>query len=311
MPWRMPRVPALPWMLLALLAGAAGCSSSAGKPDLVWGKRGVQGGDLVKPRAIAIDVNDRLYVVDWTARIQAFDRDGKFLDVAWTTPDYRNGRPSGLSIDAKNNLVVSDSHYNCVRVYSPTGSLLKTLGGKAGTEPGQLGYISDALCDKAGNFYLAEFGENQRISKFDPDGNFLKCWGSPGSAEAQFARIRALALGPDGRLYVADACNHRIQVFTTEGVFVRAFGTPGNQSGEMSYPYDVAVSTGPTPYVYVVEFGNCRVQKFTLAGESLGCWGNPGLAPGQLRSPWALAVDSRGHVHVVDSENDRVQRIDF
>ena len=120
-----------------------------------------------------------------------------------------------------------------------------------------------------------------------------------------------MTLGPDGNLYVADACNHRIQVFTTDGAFVRAFGTAGNGPGELSYPYDVAFSTVGPPALYVVEFGNARVQKFTPEGKSLGTWGRSGRAPGQLGSPWALAVDRRGRVHVVDSENDRIQRIDF
>jgi hypothetical protein len=298
--------------LLALAAlGLAGCGDGHSRPDLVWGKRGVQGGQLVKPRAIAIDGADRLYLVDWTARIQVFDRNGKFLGKCWTTPDYRNGRPSGLSIDYQGNLVVSDSHYHCVRVYSPDGELLRTIGGTAGTEPGQLGYISDTLCDEAGFFYLAEFGENQRISKFSPDGKFVKCWGAPGSEPGQFARIRAMTLGPDGNLYLADACNHRIQVFTRDGELVRLWGTPGSGPGELSYPYDVAFSRGKRPSLYVIEYGNHRVQKFTPEGESLGCWGGPGCEPGQLRSPWALAVDSHGQVHVVDSENDRIQRIDF
>jgi len=303
-----------PSFILVLLTG---CGGSGGVPELVWGKRGVQDGDLVKPRAIAIGPDpahpfrDRLYIVDWTARIQVFDRNGKYLDITWTTPDYRNGRPSGLSVDARGNVVVSDSHYHCVRVYSPDGTLLKTIGGSPGSEPGQLSYVSDALCDAAGNFYVSEFGDNQRISKFDPEGRFLKCWGSPGSDEGQFARIRAMTLGPDGHLYVADACNHRIQVFTTEGDFVRSFGTPGQGTGELSYPYDVACSKGATPYLYVVEFGNSRVQKFTLDGRSLGCWGGPGRETGQLCSPWALAIDGRGRVHVADSQNDRIQRIDF
>jgi hypothetical protein len=30
-----------------------------------------------------------------------------------------------------------------------------------------------------------------------------------------------------------------------------------------------------------------------------------------MYSPWALAVDPRGRVHVIDSKNDRVQRITF
>jgi hypothetical protein len=296
--------------ILAALALAAGCNRSGGAPELVWGQRGVRDGDIVKPRAIAIGPDDHLYLVDWTARIQAYDRDGKYLGATWTSPDYRNGRPSGLSVDSKNNVIVSDSHYHCVRVYSPKGELLQTFG-TAGTGPGELGYVSDALRDDAGNFYVSEFGENQRISKFDGAGKFLKCWGAPGTEIGQFARIRAMTLGPDGNLYVADSCNHRIQVFTPDGEFVRVIGTPGRERGELSYPYDVACSHGRTPYLYVVELENCRVQKFTLEGESLGVWGSPGRAPGQLCSPWALAVDSRGVVHVVDSLNDRVQRIAF
>lgn len=298
------------WLLaLSVVAGCSGRSSNV--PEILWGQRGVQGGQLVKPRAIAIDQEDRLYIVDWTARIQAFDRNGKFLDISWTPPDYRNGRPSGLSADHDGNVIVSDSHYQRVHVYSPKGELLRTVGGEMGTAPGQLSYVSDALRDKDGNFYVAEFGDNQRISKFDLDGKFIKCWGAPGSAPGQFARIRAMTLGPDGLLYVADACNHRIQVFTTEGVFVRAWGTPGTESGELSYPYDVAFAPGNRGDLYVCEYGNNRVQKFTALGKSLGTWGSPGRQPGQLASPWALAVDSKGRVHVVDSENDRVQRIDF
>jgi len=305
------RNPARPWWRcgLALVPLLLGCGGDAAQPELVWGKRGVQNGDFVRPRAIAIDTHDRLYLVDFTARIQVYDRDGQYLGPSWTTPDYRKGRPSGLSIDRDGNLIVSDSHYNCFRIYSPGGVELRTLGGVGGSAPGQLGYVSDVVQDEDGNYYVAEFGENQRISKFDRDGLFLSCWGSAGIEPGQFSRARALALGPDGNLYVADACNDRIQVFTREGTLVRFWGGAGSEPGRLKYPYDLAFNKDGI--LYVVENGNNRVQKFTAAGESLGCWGGPGHAPGRLHNPWALAIDSRGRVHVVDTENHRVQRIDF
>jgi DNA-binding beta-propeller fold protein YncE len=264
---------------------------------------------MVRPRAVAIDGNDHLYIVDYTARIQVFDRDGRFLGPCWTTPDYRNGRPSGLSIARDGNLIVSDSHYHCFRIYSPQGIELRKIGGNAGTGPGQLGYVSDVVEDEEGYYYIAEFGENQRISKFTHDGKFMSFWGSAGTKPGQFARARALALGPDGNLYVADACNHRIQVFTRDGGLVACWGRPGTAPGELSYPYDLAF--GPNGCLYVVEYGNHRVQKFTTDGVSLGCWGGPGREPGCFYAPWALAVDSRSRVHVIDTENHRVQRISF
>jgi DNA-binding beta-propeller fold protein YncE len=287
---------------------------------LVWGRKGVQDGDFVRPRAVAIDSQDRLYIVDYTARIQVFDRDGHYLGPTWTTPDYRNGRPSGLSIDRDGNLLVSDSHYHCLRVYSipdmkpgEAPRELRVLGGEAGTGPGQLGYVSDAVQDEDGYYYVAEFGENQRISKFDPDGHFVACWGAPGTGPGEFGRVRALTFrphDPDRLLYCADACNHRIQVFDRAGRLVKIWGEAGTAPGQLSYPYDLAFSPAGD-VLYVIEYGNHRVQKFTPDGESLGCWGGPGREPGQLHSPWALAVDSRGRVHVIDSENHRVQRIDF
>jgi DNA-binding beta-propeller fold protein YncE len=295
-------------LLSLVLLAVPACGDGPDLPERVWGRRGTQAGDLVRPRAIAIDAKDRLYVVDFTARVQVYDRDGNYLN-GWTTPDYRKGRPSGLSIDRDGNLLVSDSHYNCFRIYSPEGVELRRFGGQPGSGLGQLAYVSDVVQDADGYYYVAEFGENQRITKLDSEGKFVCCWGSAGTEPGQFQRARALALGPDDLLYVADACNHRIQVFTRGGEWVRSWGKAGPAQGELSYPYDLAFAADGT--LYVVEFGNHRVQKFTAKGESLGCWGGPGREPGRLHNPWGLAVDSKGRVHVLDTENHRVQRIAF
>ncbi len=301
--------------LLRFLLPAAGCLLMAGcggpsaKPQIVWGRHGLQPGDIVRPRAIAIDAQDHLYIVDFTARIQVYDTDGKYLGPTWTTPDFRNGRPSGLSIDRDGHLIVSDSHYHCFRIYDADGTELRKFGGVVGREPGQFGYISDVVQDADGFYYVAEFGDNERITKLDVDGKVAKCWGEKGTEPGQFNHVRALALGPDGLLYLVDACNHRVQVFDRNGGFVRTWGEPGNGPGQLGYPYDLAF--GPNGELYVAESGNHRVQKYTADGKSLGTWGGPGREPGQLHNPWALAVDSKGRVHVVDTENHRIQRIRF
>jgi len=289
---------------LTLGLGGAGFSS-----ELTWGEKGVQPGMVSRPRAIAIDPDGHLFLVDFTARIQTYDLDGHHLGHTWTTPDFRNGRPSGLSINRDGNLIVSDSHYHCVRIYSFDGKELKVLGGQGGSGPGQLGYVSDCVQDADGFYYVAEFGENARISKFDVNGTFVKCWGSLGQGPLQFNRARGLAIGPDGLLYTADACNHRIQVMTRDGEFVREFGGAGREPGKFNLPYDLAF--GPSGDLYVVERGNNRVQKLTADGVPLATWGEAGRGPGQLADPWAVAVDKYGRVHVVDTENHRVQRVKF
>lgn len=301
--------PGLALAAIVAIFHLTGCSGPSAKPQIVWGRRGFQPGDIVRPRAIAIDSHDRLYLVDFTARIQAYDTDGNYLGPSWTTPDFRNGRPSGLSIDREGNVIVSDSHYHCFRIYDAQGNELKKFGGESGSEPGQFAYVSDVVQDEDGYYYISEFGENERITKMDSNGKVVKCWGEKGTEPGQFNHVRALALGPDGLIYVADACNHRIQVFDREGGFVRCWGEPGAEPGKLSYPYDLAFSRDGD--IYIAESNNHRVQKFTRDGKSLGTWGGPGRAEGQLHNPWALAVDSKGRLHIVDTENHRVQRIRF
>lgn len=285
----------------------AGCSRGDHAPELVWGKKGVLDGDFVRPRAAVIDKHDRLWIVDFTARIQAYDLDGKHLGITFRTPDYRNGRPSGLGLTREGELIVCDSHYHCLRVYDAEAHEVKVMGGTSGQEPGQFGYVSDVVQDADGFYYVSEFGQNDRMTKLDADGKFVKCWGGSGTNPGQFQRLRALALGPDGLLYAADACNHRVQVFTRDGELVRTFGQEGDLPGEFRYPYDLAF--GPNRDLYVAEYGNQRVQKLDATGKSLGLWGKPGGKPGQLASPWAIVVDRMGRVHVIDTENHRVQRV--
>jgi DNA-binding beta-propeller fold protein YncE len=292
-----------------LAALVAGCSGPSSKPDLVWGKRGVRDGMLVRPRAAAIGPGDRLYIVDYTARIQVFDLDGNYVGPTWTTPDYSNGRPSDLAFNRDGNLIVCDSHYHCIRRYTPEGEELRKFGGTPGHEPGQFGYISACVQDADGYYYASEFELNERITKMDAEGTVVKTWGKQGTGPGEFSRIRGLALGPDGLLYVSDTINHRIQVFTRDGEFVRMWGEYGDGPGQMKYPYKIAF--GPKGDLYVVEYENHRVQKFTREGQSLGVWGVPGHDPGQLHSPWAVVVDRKGRVHVLDTDNNRVQRIAF
>jgi DNA-binding beta-propeller fold protein YncE len=291
--------------LAAVLLG--GCDlEGESVPDLVWGVHGTRAGWLHKPRVATFDAEDCLYVADLTDRIQVFDRDGRYLR-GWRTPELNVDGPSGLTVDRTGRVLVADTHFYRVLVYSPQGKLLMQIGdGVQGTTPGRFGYPTDVVIDRAGNFYVSEYGENDRIQVFSPEGKWLRQWGGHGREPGEFLRPRALAIDDQDRIYAADSCNHRIQVFDTTGKVLRSWGTRGSAPGELSYPYDVAI--GPDKMVYVCEYGNQRVQKFTPEGQSLGVWGEPGRGPGQLNNPWALAVDSRGAVSVIDSNNHRVQR---
>jgi DNA-binding beta-propeller fold protein YncE len=287
--------------------GVGGCDLPASSaPEVVWGVHGVKPGRLHKPRVAAFDAVDHLYLADLTDRIQVFDRNGNYLR-GFRTPDFNVDGPSGLTIDRLGRVLVADTHFYRVLVCSPSGEIQLQIGnGEQGTVPGQFGYPTDVAIDRDGLFYVVEYGENDRVQVFSPEGNWQRQWGGHGYEPGEFLKPRALTIDENDRLFVADSCNHRIQVFDRQGKLLRAWGSRGDAPGQMTYPYDLSI--GPDHCLYVCEYGNHRVQKFTLEGKSLGVWGTAGRGPGQLFNPYALAVDSQGSVSVVDSNNHRVQR---
>lgn len=61
--------------------------------------------------------------------------------------------------------------------------------------------------------YVADTG-NDRIQKFDTNGNLITKWGSRGNADGLFIRPSSVEVDFNGMVYVADSGNARIQVFT-------------------------------------------------------------------------------------------------
>jgi hypothetical protein len=85
--------------------------SKDGKFIKAWGKKGAAPGELDTPHAIAMDSKGRLFVGDRNNnRIQLFDQEGKFL-AEWK----QFGRPSGIFIDKKDVIYVTDSESNTRR----------------------------------------------------------------------------------------------------------------------------------------------------------------------------------------------------
>ena len=301
--------------LTIILTSAVGCVDSTIAPSdsvSVWGRRGLDDGRFLKPRAVAIDQQENLYIVDMTGRIQVFDDQQQFLR-GWRTPAIKMGKPCGMTVSNDNVLMVADTHYHRVLFYQPDGTpiLERTIGGTQGMGPGEFGYVTDVIQDSKNNYYVSEYGEFDRIQKFSPEGEFLFQWGGRGSENGQFLRPQGLDIDEQDRIWVADASNHRIQVFDATGkkvVHVMTWGEHGREPGQIRFPYDVVLQG---EHVYVCEFGNHRVQKFTRDGKPLGVWGMPGREPGQMHQPWAMTIDQQQRMHVLDSYNHRVQTVNY
>ena len=304
-------------MLAVIVAIAAmtltGCVPPSGTVNsdvFVWSQKGLDDGRFVKPRAIAIDDKDQLFIVDKTSRIQVFDRDGKFIR-SWRTPACVNGKPCGLTFSHDGLLMVANTHYFEVLFYTPEGEMVpeRTIGGQTGRGLGQFGFVTDVVQDSVGNYYVAEYGDFDRIQKFDPQGKVVCQIGGHGEEPGEFLRPQGLFMDKEDQLWIADASNHRVQVYDVKSSppkLVKTWGSIGSGPGQLRYPYTIEVDD--EGFVYVCELGNHRIQKFTNDGESVAILGGPGRGPGQFSQPWGFVFDSTGVMHVIDSYNHRVQR---
>ena len=135
--------------------------SKDGKFIKTWGKKGTGPGEFDTPHAIAIDSTGRLFVGDRSnSRIQIFDQDGKLL-----TEWRQFGRPSGIFIDAKDNIYVTDSQSNekvnpgfkqGIRIGSTKDGVVKMLIPALGPEAKPTSVTEGVAADAAGNVYGAE-----------------------------------------------------------------------------------------------------------------------------------------------------------
>jgi DNA-binding beta-propeller fold protein YncE len=303
---------------ISSMTGQLGCTTGTKEPvrsipDLVIGQRGLSDGRFQKPRAIAIDANDLIYVVDKTGRVQVFDSAGKFVR-GWATPNIENGKPTGISVDRDGTIMVADTHYYRFLFYTDQGELIeeKTIGGVNGAEPGEFAFVTDIVRTPTGEYYCGEYGEYDRIHRYSSDGKFIDRMGEHGTEPLQFSRPQSLNVDQEGLLWIADACNHRIQVIDwrdSKPRLVKTLGSHGTEPGQFQLPYSLVLSHDNS--IIVSEYGNHRVQKLDRNGVPKGSWGSAGSAPGELNQPWAVAVDSKNRVYVVDSGNNRVQRFAF
>jgi DNA-binding beta-propeller fold protein YncE len=271
----------------------------------VIGSRGTGLGQFNKPRSVAVDTQDNLYVVDMTGRVQKFSPGGQFL-LSWQMPQTDKGKPKGMCRDGEGNIIVIEPHYSRINHYAPQGKLMAQWG-QNGTNFGQIFFPRAVAVNSKGEIYVSEYGVTERVQRFAPRGTrCLASLGTAGDKPGDFNRPEGLGVDAQDRVYVADSCNHRIQVFSDSGEFLRAYGRAGSGPGQLSYPYDVRVDA--VGRQYVCEFGNSRVQIFDEAGHSLELLGGPGSNPGQFSNPWSIALDSAGNLYVADSLNHRVQK---
>ena len=150
--------------------------------------------------------------------------------------------PHGIHVDYDGYVWVTDARGDDngrghqVHKFSPEGELLMSLGkaGVAGDGNDVFNQPSDVLVAPDGSIFVADghgAEGNNRIVKFDANGDYLMQWGSTGREYGEFRDPHALAMDSTGRLFVGDRANNRVQIFTQDGEHLETWTQFGRPSG--------------------------------------------------------------------------------
>jgi DNA-binding beta-propeller fold protein YncE len=161
-----------------------------------------------RPADIAFDRDGNIYVADGygNSRIVKFDKTGHYLK-EWGVFGHAHGQfdlPHNIVIDNQSRLYVADRENQRIQIFDSEGNFLKEWTG--------IGYPFGLAMTKDQHIIMTD-GGYARVIELDLDGKILGALGEPGHASNQFALPHNVAVGPDGKLFIADTFNWRFSVY--------------------------------------------------------------------------------------------------
>ena len=291
----------------------------------------------MSPNGIAVDADGNLYISDETANriykvavppgaLTILAGTGEFGDAGDNAPAIgaKFRFPTGMAMDASNNLIVIDYLNTRVRkINLQTGMITALAGDGFPTTDGDGGsatlasvlYPDAVSADDAGNVLISEYLQirivrNGIISTVA--GTKVRGYTGDGGSALQ-SRIGfsegVTALGGSD-FAISDTENHRLRR-VTQGVISTIAGTDVKDGGPATSAYlnsPRGIIRDTAGNVFITDSQNFLLRKINATGQinTAAGIGIPGSPLERLGLSRGMALDSRGNLYIADSGNNRI-----
>ena len=306
------------------------------------------------PAGLAFDSEGNLYIADReNHRVRKVDPKGYISTFAGIgeagfsgdegpAVKARLNLPSGVVVDKKGNLYISDRSIDRIRVVDKKGVIRTYAGSGVAGFQGDAGPALKAQLDKpfgialdeTKNLYIAD-RNNNRVRKVSPDGIITTVAGDGGfffmgdngpAYRASVAAPTGVALDSKGNLYIADRNNNRVRVVDRTGMIRTVVGT-----GQQDYNGDSEVARETNLYLpfgltvdsndnlLVIDRSHYRIRRIdpksgqveTVAGNGVKLFaGDGGPATGATLSfPHGMSIDKKDNLIFSDKGHFRIRKI--
>jgi DNA-binding beta-propeller fold protein YncE len=172
-------------------------------------------------------------------------------------------RPAGLDIDEDNgNVYVADKDASNVKVYSPRGVLLRTIG-EPGSGQGQLNAPLHVHVSEDKLFVSDALNANVQIFAKD-DGRSLGQIGRRGLYVGNLVRPKGVTTDSDGNVYIVESYYDHLLIYNQGGEFLLPIGGTGNEIGHFYLP--AGIWSDGRDRIFVADMFNARVVIFRYVG---------------------------------------------
>jgi len=245
--------------------------------------------------------------------------------------------PTDIAVDSKNNIYVADSGNSRIQKFDDNGKFITEWGSKGDiyelkTELNGYFYAIHGICvNDRDDIYVVDSGNN-RIQKFDSNGNFITKWvGDKEYGMRDICQPESIVVDSEDNFYVDRFLE--IMKFDSNGNFITKWMI-GNQDGPYQGIHDMVINSSGYFYAIYYFAGDCDlwgqsidevsshhtyIFKYDSSGKLLSRRGEYGkkvhvneihVYSASIKSAWGMGIDRNDNIFVAETGENRIQVYD-